>query len=314
MELRHFSLIAAVARGGSLTKAALELHLTQSALSHQLREIETDLGVPVFYRVRQRRMVLTPAGERLLASARIIKREIDAALIDVKALNDGGVGAIRMCMGCYTGYSWLSPLAARFSRIHPKIDISIIAGATHRPVAALLDSEIDLAISTACGDFHPDLDYEPLFQDELVAVLWADHRLATKEFISPSDLREEHLFTYDISDSCLSVFTDYLTPAGITPQKVTRFQLSEAILAMVRAERGITVMAQWAITTELSSKSLVARPLGPNPIVRQWYAITPKAVTKKQYLIDFIELLRSKALPAKVQEKGHARILTRSCA
>lgn len=301
MELRHLNLIVAVARCGSLSKAAGGLHLTQSALSHQLREIESDLGLPVFHRVRQRRMVPTIAGERLLTAAKVIRSTLDAALADIKQMSDGDVGSLRICTGCYTGYSWLSPLAAQFARKHPKIDLTIAADATPRPIGALLDASLDLALSPVDGDFNGQLEYLPLFHDELVAVLPASHRLADQNSVTAEDLRDEHLFTYDLDEDDLSVFRDFLRPAAVRPKKVTRVQLSEAILAMVRAELGVTVMARWAVVHDLRSSSLVIRPLGPKGVIRQWYAITPKGISNRKFVTDFVELVRAKATPARLE-------------
>src|SRR2546430_17090793 len=95
LEVRHLQLIAAVADVGSLTRAGDRLHLTQSALSHQLRDIEARLGAPLFLRVGKR-LVLTPAGERLLASAPDIPDRPERAEHDIRAMSRERAGPLRV--------------------------------------------------------------------------------------------------------------------------------------------------------------------------------------------------------------------------
>src|SRR3954469_17032418 len=99
-----------------MTRAADQLHLTQSALSHQLRDIEGRLGTPLFTRLG-RRMVLTAAGRRVLESARRVLADVERAEEDVRLLAGHGAGTIRVCTECNTGYHWLAPLLATFQRL-----------------------------------------------------------------------------------------------------------------------------------------------------------------------------------------------------
>src|SRR6266478_8744066 len=110
LEIRHLKLVAAVAETGSITRAGNRLHLTQSALSHQLRDAEEQLGVPLFER-RNARMFLTPAGERLLQAARTVLDELARAEKEIQKCNGDGAakGVLRLSTECYTVYHWLPP-------------------------------------------------------------------------------------------------------------------------------------------------------------------------------------------------------------
>src|SRR5262245_23796995 len=106
LDVRHLRLVDAIASTGTLTRAAAVLNLTQSALSHQLRDIEDRLGTALFSR-EARRMVLTPAGERLLSTAKAVLEEISEAERDIRKGNGDQRVDLRISTGCYTCYHWL---------------------------------------------------------------------------------------------------------------------------------------------------------------------------------------------------------------
>ena len=129
-------MVAAIAASGSVTRAAGELHRTQSAVSHQLRGIEERLGTALFLRVGKR-MVVTAAGERVLAAAHRVLEDIRATEEDVRRLGAREAGVVRVCAQCNTGYHWLPPLVEVFRRRHPEIEVSLAVECTLRPLEAL---------------------------------------------------------------------------------------------------------------------------------------------------------------------------------
>src|SRR5262249_41682123 len=131
LDLRHLRLVQAIAGGGSVTRAAERLNLTQSALSHQLRDIQGRLRNPLFTRLGKK-MVPTPAGERVPSAAARVLDEVQRAEDDVRQLARHGAGTIRVCAQCNTGYYWLPPLLARFEHDHPQVAVRILPEATTR--------------------------------------------------------------------------------------------------------------------------------------------------------------------------------------
>src|SRR5262245_48383927 len=129
----HLQMVAAIAASGSVTQAAAAVHLTQSAVSHQLRAIEDRLGTPLFLRLGKR-MVPTAAGERILATARRVLEDLAAAEEDVRRLGASSAGVLRVCAQCNTGYHWLPPLIEAFQRSHPHVDVAIALESTAKPV------------------------------------------------------------------------------------------------------------------------------------------------------------------------------------
>src|SRR6185295_7521630 len=287
LEVRHLQLVAAVADTGSLTRAGDRLHLTQSALSHQLRGIESRLGAALFLRVGKR-LVLTPAGERLLASAKDILERLAQAEEDIRKMGKEHAGVLRLTTECYTCYHWLPPLLMRYRRTFPRVEVRIDVEATRRPIEMLLAGKIDLAImSSAVADRR--LVSRKVFEDELVLVAAPDHRFAQQPHVRLAELRDETLFIYPPRDES-RVLQDVLLPAGISP-RIEEVQLTEAITELVKAGLGVAVLARWAVQPLVESGALLARSLTARGLRRQWRAVMPRDLARVDYVTAFIDLL-----------------------
>jgi len=294
LDIRHLKLIVAVTEEKSVTKAGERLHLTQSALSHQLRDIEERLGTPLFLRLNKK-MVLTQAGERLLYSARQILEELKRAEDDLKQMTDNHHGALRLSTECYTCYHWLPELLREFSQQYPKVEVNVVAETTHQPLPALLNGKLDLAIvSTVSRDKR--LLYKPLFKDELVAILPPAHPLTARPYLRARDFADQHLVLY-VPPKDSDLYQMVLTPAGIAPAKLSVMQLTEAIIEMVKADMGISVLARWAVQEQIEAGTIVARPVTRKGLFRQWSAAFLKHDFVPAYVNDFVELLSRPAMP-----------------
>lgn len=292
IEIRHLNLMVAVTEEGTISKASERLFLTQSALSHQLRDIEQKLGTELFLRLKKR-MVLTPAGERLLDAARKLLSELKTVEEDVRqfASSKGG-GVLRIATECYTCYHWLPPLLNDFSERHPNVKVQIVVEATRAPLAALLDGKIDLAVvNSEIRDAK--LAARFLFEDELVAVVAPSHRFASRRFLEAQDFADEHLFTYRFPPAEVAVFQKLLLPKDVNPKQVSQVALTEAMIEMVKAGLGIAVLARWAARPQIESGALRAIPLTRKGLTRRWSAAVRKSPNTPKYLSDFIERLCS---------------------
>ena len=248
LEVRHLRLVETVAKEGGLTKAANRLHVTQSALSHQLRDIEDKLGAPLFLRLNKK-MLLTQAGERLLSSAPAVLDELKRAEEDIRQIALHREGILRISTECYTCYHWLPPVLKPFSREFPRVEVRIVAEATRRPIEALLDGRLDLAI-TSTVTRNQKLMFKPLFKDEMVVIASPDHPLASRAYVSAKDFASEHLLVYALPKEDLTIYQKVLIPAGVSPKHVSRVELTEAIIEMVKAGLGVGVMARWAVAPQ----------------------------------------------------------------
>ena len=290
VEMRHLRLVATIAEHGSMTAAAKVLNLTQPALSHQLRELETRLRAPLFVRTA-RRMVPTQAGTQLAELARGVLSQVET--FERQAREGDFVtarGTVRIATQCYTAYHWLPAVLREFRQRWPNIDLRVAAEHTTAPVAALRDGLLDLAIVyTPSNDRRIEL--RPLFDDQLVLVLPPGHRLADRGSVAPGALRGEHVFVYTTSDRENSVVRDILDPAGIPSSQVTHIQLTEAIIELVAAGLGVAVLAEWAVAPAVRSGAVRTARIGKQGFNRTWYAAVRSADVTPAYRFDLIELL-----------------------
>ena len=288
LEVRHLRLVSAVADCGSLTRAGDSLHLTQSALSHQLRDIESRLGAALFLRVGKR-LVLTPAGERLLASARDVLDRLHQAEHDIRQMGRDHAGVLRLTTECYTCYHWLPPLLTKYRRKFPRVEVRIDVDATRKPIETLLAGKVDIALmSTAVRDRR--LTSTPIFEDEMIVIASTKHPFAKKTHIKVADMHGETLLVYPPKEESL-VLNEVLLPAGAVPARVDEIQLTEAIIELVKADLGVSVIARWAVEPIVKSGALVARPLTARGLHRRWSAVMPKDLAKADFIREFIDLL-----------------------
>lgn len=289
LDSRHLRLVAEVARTQSVTRAADRLHVTQSAVSHQLREIEARLGTPLFHR-SGRRMVPTPAGAHLVQSAARVLDEIDRAESAIGQLARNDAGEFRVCTQCHTGYHWLPPLLHAVRRRFPKVDVRIAPEHTDHAIGALLDGKLDLAILN--GDpKDARLRLLPLFQDEHAVIVAPDHPFAKRAFVTAEQLSRERLFLYSRSIDDALIVQTVLRPARLEPGDVTLIRLTEAILEMVKAGLGVSVLPTWSIEPAIESGLVKAVRITKAGVFRRWDAATLAAAPPSPFLEYFVKEL-----------------------
>jgi LysR family transcriptional regulator for metE and metH len=294
LEVRHLLLVQAVAETGSLTSAGRQLHLTQSALSHQLLDLEERLGTKLFHRV-SRHMRLTPAGERILATARRVLQDLEHAEDEVRLLAAERRGLVRITVECYTCYHWLPDLMQRFRKKRPGIEIRIDANATHRAIEALREGSVDLAlVSTPLDD--PRIRTTPLFDDEMVAVMTPDHALAGREFVTAEDLAGETILTYSPFKES-SAYRLAFAPAAVTPKEAMQVQLTEAMVELARGGVGVAIVSEWSVGPQIQSGTLAAVRVTRRGLQRRWKAAVLRDAATPSFVGEFIELLA--AMPKK---------------
>jgi LysR family transcriptional regulator for metE and metH len=286
LEIRHFRLIDAIARSGSLAAASVRLNLTASALSHQLRDAEEKLGVQLFVR-RHRRLIATPAGDALLESA----RRVLAATSDAEARLQRGApdDLLRISTGCYTAYAWLPHVLDEWQPRHPRVELRVVLEATRNPLPALLSGQLDVALTTD-DVTQPRFARTFLFSDELVLLVPRTHPFAKRRSVSASEVAGEHILAYDAPREQLDIFTRVFWPAGVEPRRVSRVPLTEAIVDLVRSGIGVAPLADWVLPDDRDGLARVR--LSTKGLRRKWHAVTLVTHRRSPAIVDFIQTLR----------------------
>jgi LysR family transcriptional regulator for metE and metH len=288
LEVRDLRLVAAISELGNLTRAGHHLHLTQSALSHQLADLEKRIGGKLFER-SGRRLIPTRIGEHLCAKAKVTLEQLREVERDLASMAKGREATLRITTECYTCYHWLPPVLDAFKQRHPGVDVRIVPNASSRPIRALLGGAIDLCIASShIRDRR--VQTTPLFDDELVLTVSARHQFAERRSVDPTELRNEHFLTYSTPEDN-SAFQDFLAPAGVSPNQVSTLKLTEAIIELVKANMGVGLFARWAIAPYLESGALRAIPINHPAALRTWKAVIRSAQTPPEYLTDFVGFL-----------------------
>jgi LysR family transcriptional regulator for metE and metH len=291
MEVRHFKLIQAVAETGSLTKAADKLFLTQSALSHQLRDLEAHLNTRVFVR-KNGKLVLTSGGQALLKSAAVILNELSRVRNEIAMQGKEKSGSIKISTECNTCYHWLPGILKEFQASYPNVDIRLNTVGTKSPKELLSAGKIDVAIIYRTWN-NRSISFTQLFTDDVVAIVPVDHPLADRKYLMPKDFAKETYITHSTALDRSIFYEEFLKPGRIRPKKVLHIHLTEAALAIVTAGLGITVMAKWLVQPSIDPAKLRMVKLGRSGLKRKWYIAVATNVSQESYIRDFIVLLRN---------------------
>ena len=290
IETRHLRSLIAIASAGKLAPAADRLHLTPSALSHQIRALEAHYGVPLFERTARAGLRFTAAGERLLQLAHEVMAQVGAAERDLLRLKGDTRGELRIALECHTCFDWLMPVMDEFRRRWSEVEVDLVAGFHPDPLGLLADGKADLVIGSAPAR-RRGLHVAPLFRFEILAVLPNEHRLARRRRVMPEDLRGETLITYPVPEQRIDLIRQVLAPAGIRLQRRTA-ELTIAILQLVASRRGVAALPNWGVKSYVDHDYVVARRIGVQGLWSELHASAPKALGAKPYLVDFVAIVR----------------------
>ncbi|MEZ5685394.1 MAG: LysR family transcriptional regulator [Paracoccaceae bacterium] len=297
LEFRHLRTIKAIHDAGGLARAADILHITQSALSHQIKGLEDQAGVELFVR-RSKPLKLSAAGMKLLRLAERILPEIEATEEEFRALREGRAGRLHIAIECHACFDWLFPVLEQFRRAWPEIDVDIRPGLAFNALPALMREEVDLVISSDPEEiegltFNPLFDYHPTF------VAAAANPLAQKPFVEAGDFADQTLITYPVDRSRIDIFTKLLTPARIEPKAHRQVELTAVILMLVASNRGVAVLPDWVLREVKYRPDYVTRPVTEGGLTKRLYAATRTEDATEPFMAHFLRLARTE--PVKLQ-------------
>lgn len=293
IEFRHLRTIKAIHEAGGLARAADQLNITQSALSHQIKGLEDQAGVELFLR-RSKPMKLSAAGLRLLRLAEQVLPQVEATQAEFSSLRDGHAGRMHIAIECHACFEWLFPVLEGFRKNWSDVDVDIRPGLAFDALPALQKEEVDLVVSSDPEDI-PGVDFIELFDYKAVFVASAQHPLAKKTYVEAEDFIGQTLITYPVDKTRLDVFSQLLIPARVEPESIRQVELTAVILLLVASNRGISVLPDWVVREVKYSSDYVTRPLTKEGITRRLYAAIRSDDRQKPYMQELIRLAKVEA-------------------
>ncbi|MEM1449398.1 MAG: LysR family transcriptional regulator [Planctomycetota bacterium] len=288
VETHQLELLEALGAGLNLTQAAERLHVTQPALSQRLAGMERSLGVDLFTR-EGRRLVPTAAGRRMIATARGVLSELRAATEDVQRIATGGPPRLRLATQCSMNFQWLPPILADFERSHPDTDVRIEAEATERPVGPLLEGRIDVAFVTKPDPRMDEVERRRLFDDDVVAVVAADHAWTERAYVTARDFHDEHVLVHDAYDPERLPPLPLPLPDGARPRRVTPMPLvMELIVQLVASSGAVAILPRWSIGAMADVFDVHTVPLGRRGTKRTWW-LALRRDERREHVLAFAD-------------------------
>lgn len=289
LELRQLRLVAAIAQHASLTRAAAALCISQPAASRQLTELEDSLGLLLFSRT-PKAMIATAAGAELLEHGQALLAAAEALEQRMQRRAREGGGQLRIAIDKVHRDDWLAEIVPAFRAGHANVELTVQR--VPDLLEALLARDIDLAVVGEALP-APGIAYRELQRDEMLVIAPASHALAKRPHVTARDLRwADLLYCFEFETSYLR--RRYLEPQGIELNSFHCIDSIDAILRLVEAGEGLTVLPRRLVREALSSPGLIARQIGAEGMHFSWYAATA-VDCPKPYLADFVELLGGQA-------------------
>lgn len=268
-------MLKAINETGTLRQAAYVLGITQSALSHRLAEAERRLGGLLFER-EGRKLRQTSAGRAMTQTANQIIPALQRAEFDFQQMSDNEITVVRFGVAAYSCYHWLPSFLATMAKQEPSIQLELVASATQYPLQNLQEGTVDVVL--APGHLViPGIDSVPVFEDELVLVTHCEHGLATKPFIEATDLASEQYLTYSKSAQPGFEYERFIRPSGIVPHLVTVVEVTDAIVELIAAGFGVSILSRWAVQSAINNKNVSVVQVGKERLDLDWSALVRKS-------------------------------------
>jgi DNA-binding transcriptional LysR family regulator len=256
VEIRQLRAFVAIAESGTFTAGALRVHVTQAAISMQIRQLETEIGAKVFVRA-PRHVILTEAGEQLLRRARHILREHDAALDEIAELAGAERGRLRIgSASAMVLTEQLPSILKELRKQHPAAEISVTSGTSEVLVDQILAGEVDIAFVSLPVDVR-GIKTERLSEDQLVAIASPRHKLAKQKTISAYTLAGERLILGERGGNTRRLIDQFFAQAGVSLRVAMELSRQQAIKRMVEEDMGVGIVPLQSVKDEVERGRLI---------------------------------------------------------
>ena len=297
LTIRQLRALAAVHKHRSVTAAARQLHLTQPAVTLQLRNLQALAGLPLIQRTGEG-MLLTDAGREVLA----LSERIEAAIADCGMSLEmmAGKTAGRISIGAVSTAKYFVPFAiSGFSRLHPNVDVTLSIGNRQEIGNALRGYDLDIAIMGR-PPVGIDMNVHLIGDHPHVIIAPTGHRLARKSRLKLADLRDETFLTREPGSGTRGLMEQLFESGGVVPKIGMAMSSNETIKQAVIAGLGIAFISAHTVATELDERRLVTLDVDGLPVVRQWFVLARKdkvLLPPAQAMLDFLSAKGAQFLP-----------------
>jgi LysR family transcriptional regulator for metE and metH len=263
-------MVRTIADAGGVTPAADRLGVTQSALTHRLREAERRLGAQLFARTANR-LHLTAAGQRIYTTAAAVIEDLERAEADVHVLAQQERTVVRLGQGTYSRFHWFHDFQTHF--VDEDLELDVVARAAREPLTCLLEGAADVVTVHGVQQDRHRLRWHRLASDPLVAIMAPTHPLAANDWVDAEDFANERYITYTLEPEPGFEWQRLFRSARVRPRRVSAVGVPEAIVDLVRAGFGLSILSRWAVEPEIRDGTLVARPIGRHGLDLNWWAV-----------------------------------------
>ncbi|MGS0828222.1 LysR family transcriptional regulator [Shewanella sp. 0m-8] len=293
IELRHLRTLVALKESGSLAGAAKKRFVTQSALSHQIKELETRINSAIFVR-KSKPLSFTQEGARLLNLAEDILPKVIETEFDLKKGLAEGDNHLGVGIECHSCFRWLMPVMEQFRKQYPQADLDLSSRHLFDSLNALELGELDVVLTS---DPVPaqSIAYQHLFDFEVRLVVASDHPLAQQEYVTPKQLENLAILSYPVSLERIDIYRHFLEPAGIKPGPQVKCDLTMMLLQRIACKDGIAALPSWSIN-EAHGLSLTSVKLGPDGLKRPLFGAYRRNGANARLAQHWLELVSKEGL------------------
>lgn len=290
MEIKYLRLIKNIVELGSMARSKDTLCLTQSALSHQLKEAEQQAGTALFVR-SNKKLILTEAGKKVYDTAIDVLEKIDRLHNEIQEISRGEKGIIRICTSCFTNYYWLPALINKFSILHPQVEIKIYPEYVNEALPRLQNHELDAVITTK-ADQCKNIRYIELMSDEFVAIVHPVHEWTKKQYVQAADFKGKRLIIFSLPKESVVVYHKVLKPNGIEPSHIYEIPMTESMVEMVASDLGVAVIPYWVAKPYIQSGKIKAIRVTTNGLFRSLGIALAEKEEYPPYYHTFIDFIK----------------------
>ncbi len=285
IDIKHLKTLSTLKDTGSLVNTARELFLTQSALSHQIKDLENKLDCQLFER-KTHPVRFTPQGMLLLELAQDILPKVDATKCRIKESLNQPISQLRLSVECHACFHWLLPTIKEFNNFWPDIKVDYERGFSYDAIPELLNNELDLVLTSDIRDAD-SLEYAHMFNFKLKLIVAPDHPLAKKAYVTALDLKDETIISYPIPKQRQDIFKHFIQNSRFDGTLKTVDQ-GLLIFQLVSAGMGVAALPDWLVTPYESQGLIKSIPLGALGLTRPMYLAMNKNMQDNPVYRHFI--------------------------